>query len=230
VRRLAPPGEWVRFKICCIRDEDELATAVMVGASAVGLVSAMPSGPGPIDDDTIARLLRRVPPGVSSFLLTCETEADALVEQWRRLPADCLQLVDRVGPETYGRLREAIPGVRLVQVIHVEGEEAVEEARAAVDGPDGHGADAILLDSGRPGAEVPELGGTGRVHDWAVSRAVVEAVDVPVFLAGGMNGDNVAGAVAAVQPYAVDVCSGVRTHGRLDPVKLEAFVRGATNR
>ena len=220
----------MRFKVCCIRDEDELATAVMVGASAVGFVSAMPSGPGPIDDDTIARLLRRVPPGVSAFLLTCETEPDALIEQWRLLPADCLQLVDRVEPSDYRPIREALPGVRLVQVVHVEGEEAVDEARAAVTGAGGHGADAILLDSGRPSAEVRELGGTGRVHEWPVIRAVVEAVDVPVFLAGGLDGGNVAEAVAAVRPYGVDVCSGVRTDGRLDPVKLEAFVRGAEAR
>ena len=227
-----------RFKVCCIRDEDELATAVMVGASAVGLVSAMPSGPGPIDDATIARLLRRVPPGVSSFLLTSETEPDALIEQWHRLPADTLQLVDRLPEGAYARLRTALPGVRLVQVIHVEGPEAVAEARAVAGGgsgglgpggsaPNAAGADAILLDSGRPAAEVKELGGTGRVHDWSVSRAVVEAVDVPVFLAGGLNGGNVAEAVASVGPYGVDVCSGVRTNGRLDPVKLEAFVRGA---
>jgi phosphoribosylanthranilate isomerase len=221
----------VRFKVCCIQDEDELATAVMVGASAIGLVSAMPSGPGPIDDATIARLLRRVPPGVSAFLLTRETDPDALMAQWHRLPADCLQLVDRVDPSVYAELRGALPGVRLVQVIHVEDDGAVDEAVAVAGGrgggADGGGADAILLDSGRPGAAVPELGGTGRTHDWAVSRAVVEAVDVPVFLAGGLNGDNVAAAVAAVQPYGVDVCSGVRTNGRLDPVKLEAFVGGA---
>lgn len=214
-----------RFKICCMRDEAEVEMAVRAGASAVGFVSAMPSGPGPIDDDVIARLLPRVPPGVSAFLLTCETEPDALIEQARRLPADTLQLVDRVPPEAYLRLRAALPGVRLVQVIHVEGGEAVEEAGAAAAGADGQGADAILLDSGRPGADVPELGGTGRIHDWAVSRAVVETVEVPVFLAGGLDGDNVADAVKAVRPYGVDVCSGVRTNGRLDPVKLAAFAR-----
>lgn len=216
-----------RFKVCCIQNEDELATAVMVGASAVGFVTAMPSGPGPIDDDDIAQLLPRVPPGVTSFLLTCETGPASLIDQWRRLPADCLQLVDRVDLSAYAELRAALPGVRLVQVVHVEGEDAVDEAVAVARGADGRGADAILLDSGRPGAHVPELGGTGRVHDWAVSRAVVEAVDVPVFLAGGLNGGNVAEAVAAAGPYGVDVCSGVRTDGQLDPVKLEAFVRGA---
>lgn len=210
-----------RFKICCIRDEAELELAVAHGASAVGLVSAMPSGPGPIDDDVIARLLPRVPPGVSSFLLTSAVEPDRIIAQWRRLPADALQLVDRLPAGGLARLRAALPGVRLVQVVHVEGPAAVEEAlRAAPD------ADAILLDSGRPGAAVRELGGTGRVHDWSISRRVVDAVDIPVFLAGGLGPDNVSDAVAAARPYGVDVCTGVRTDGRLDVAKLEAFAAG----
>lgn len=208
-----------RFKVCCIRDEDELALAVRAGASAVGLVSAMPSGPGPIPDAVIRRLLRRVPPGVSAFLLTSRTDPRELVEQWRGLPADTLQLVDRLPDGGYRELRAALPGVRLVQVVHVEGEDAVAEARAAAGA-----VDAILLDSGRPGAAVRELGGTGRVHDWAISRRVVEAVDAPVILAGGLRAENVARAVTAVAPFAVDVCTGVRTDGRLDVDKLEAFV------
>jgi len=103
-------------------------------------------------------------------------------------------------------------------VIHVEGEEAVGEARAVAPQVDG-----ILLDSGRPSAPVKELGGTGRAHDWAVSRRVQEAVEVPVFLAGGLRPDNVASAIEVVRPFAVDVCSGVRTNGKLDGQKLDAF-------
>lgn len=207
-----------RFKVCCIQDEDELALAVESGASAVGLVSAMPSGPGPIPEGAISRLLARVPVGVSAFLLTSLTDPDALIAQWRRLPADTLQLVDQLPAGAYRSLRRGLPGVRLVQVIHVEGPGAVSKARAA-----GGEVDAILLDSGRPGAEVRELGGTGRVHDWSISTAVVDAVDVPVLLAGGLRPDNVAAAVKAVKPYGVDVCTGLRTRGRLDPAKLAAF-------
>jgi phosphoribosylanthranilate isomerase len=94
-------------------------------------------------------------------------------------------------------------------------EEAVDSARHA---------DALLLDSGRPDMAVKELGGTGRVHDWEVSRAIRDAVEVPIFLAGGLGPDNVAEAVRAVQPFAVDVCSGLRTDGWLDEAKLRAFV------
>ncbi len=209
----------IRVKICCIRDEHEIDLAVRAGASALGLVSAMPSGPGPIDDDTIGRLLARVPPGVTSFLLTSRTDPAALVEQHRRLPADVLQLVDRLEPGGHAAVRDRRPGVRLVQVIHVEDGRAVEEAeRVATD------VDAILLDSGRPGARVRELGGTGRVHDWAVSRRVVDAVDVPVWLAGGLHAGNVAEAIDRVRPFGVDLCTGVRTAGSLDPDRLGRFM------
>jgi phosphoribosylanthranilate isomerase len=84
--------------------------------------------------------------------------------------------------------------------------------------------DALLLDSGNQKLAIKELGGTGRVHDWRISRRIRDAVEVPVFLAGGLNAANVAAAVAAVEPHGVDVCSGVRTDGRLDPAKLRAFV------
>lgn len=208
----------IRLKVCCIRDEAELAMAVRHGAAAVGLVSSMPSGPGPIPDDAIARLLPRVPPGVDAFLLTSRTGVEALVEQHRRMPAPVLQLVDRLEAGSHRRLRHALPGVRLVQVVHVEGESAVEEA-VALAGE----VDALLLDSGRPGAAVKELGGTGRVHDWSLSRRIVETVDVPVFLAGGLRPDNVADAVGRVSPYGIDVCSGLRPDGALDEERLAAF-------
>lgn len=209
----------VRFKVCCIQDESELALAVRYGASAIGLVSAMPSGPGPIPDDTIARLARRVPPGVASFLLTCETDPDALIRQ-RALGANTLQLVDRMTPGSHARIREALPTLRIVQVVHVVGPESVDEAVAAAD----H-VDAILLDSGRPDAAVKVLGGTGRVHDWVTSRAIVQRVCVPVYLAGGLGPGNVGRAVEQVRPFGVDVCSGVRSDGVLDETLLREFVQ-----
>jgi phosphoribosylanthranilate isomerase len=85
--------------------------------------------------------------------------------------------------------------------------------------------DALLLDSGNPSLATKELGGTGRAHDWAVSRRIRDAVGVPVYLAGGLNPQNVRKAIAQVQPFGVDVCSGLRTDGRLDAVKLEEFMR-----
>jgi phosphoribosylanthranilate isomerase len=208
-----------RVKICCIRSRDEARTAVRHGASALGLVSAMPSGPGVIPDDRIADIAAVVPPGVASFLLTCRTDVAGIVEQQRRLRTTTLQICDRMASGTHAELRAALPGIGLVQVVHVTGEESVAEAVAMAP----H-VDALLLDSGNQTLPVKELGGTGRRHDWRLSRRIREAVPVPVFLAGGLGPDNVAEAVAAVGPFALDVCSGVRTAGALDEDKLARFV------
>ena len=209
-----------RIKVCCIASTGEARLAVAHGADALGLVSAMPSGPGPIAEPLIAEVAATVPPPVATFLLTSEARADTIINQQRPCRANTLQIVDRLEHGTYRDLRAALPGVALVQVIHVTGEDAVAEAcRAAHDG-----ADAILLDSGDQRLAVKLLGGTGRTHDWTVSRKIVEAVPVPVFLAGGLNPGNVSDAIRAVRPFGVDVCSGLRTDGHLDAVKLAAFV------
>lgn len=208
-----------RVKICCIASPEEAELAVRAGASAIGLVSAMPSGPGPIAEELIGEIAARVPPPVATFLLTAKTDAAGIADQHRRCRTTAVQLVDRVPRRELRELRKALPGVKLVQVVHVVGDESVAEA-VAVAGL----VDALLLDSGNPALSVKELGGTGRTHDWSVSRRIREAVPVPVFLAGGLNAANVGEAIAAVRPFAVDVCSGVRTRGKLDAGKLRRFV------
>jgi len=209
-----------RTKICCMACVEEARLAVRYGADAVGLVSAMPSGPGPIDEALIAQIRAHVPPPVATFLLTCQQGATAVVEQVRRTGCNTVQICDELLRGTYDDIRAAVPGVSIVQVIHVADGSAIDVARRAAS----NGADALLLDSGRPALSVKELGGTGRVHDWTISAELVRAVRVPVFLAGGLRPDNVADAIRTVKPFGVDVCSGVRTDGRLDENKLAPFV------
>ena len=162
-----------RLKVCCIQSVDEARMAIAAGADALGLVSAMPSGPGVISEELIAEIAAGVPPPVATFLLTALVDAEAIVEQWGRCRTTAIQIVSPlVAPaQVLGVVRAQLPWVRLVPVVHVEGDAAIEEARGLV----AAGADALLLDSGRPSAGVPELGGTGRVHDWGVSRRLVEA-------------------------------------------------------
>ena len=209
----------VRVKICCMASADEVRLAVELGAAAVGLVSAMPSGPGVVADDALPAIADSVPPGVAAVLLTAATEPREIVRQQRAARVGAVQLVDRLTPNARRALRDALPGVRILQVVHVTGPASVEEAAGAAEA-----SDAVLLDSGRPDAPVRELGGTGRVHDWALSARIREASAVPVFLAGGLRPDNVSAAVRTVRPYGVDVCSGVRTDGRLDRTKLAGFM------
>jgi phosphoribosylanthranilate isomerase len=208
----------LRVKICCIGSHEEAALAVRYGASALGLVSEMPSGPGVIADDLAREIAARVPPAVASVLLTSKQSAPAIVEQQRRVRANTLQLVDSLTHGTYQNLRDALPGIALMQVVHVCGEESIAEAAGVA-----HEVDAVLLDSGNQRLAVKELGGTGRTHDWRISRRIVERLTHPVFLAGGLTPSNVRAAVEEVAPFGVDVCSGVRTAGRLDERKLAAF-------
>src|SRR5215211_6431478 len=215
------PTRKPRVKICCIASVAEAWLAIEHGASAVGLVSAMPSGPGPISEELIAEIAATIPPGVSSFLLTCLQDASSIIDQQRRLRVNTIQVCDRLTQGSYRDLREALPGISLVQVIHVTGREAVDDAIAIAP----H-VDAVLLDSGNQSLAIKELGGTGRTHDWSLSRKIREAIEVPLFLAGGLNPANVAAAIREVQPFGIDVCSGLRTEGRLDPEKLSTFFTG----
>lgn len=214
-----------RVKICCIGSVQEARTAIEYGASALGLVSRMPSGPGVIPDELIAGIARFVPPAVSTFLLTCRQDADAIIQQQRQARVSTIQMCDTLELASYEKLRRALPGIALVQVVHVTGSESVEEARAVAPY-----VDAVLLDSGNQKLAVKELGGTGRTHDWSISRRIREAAgDVPVFLAGGLNAANVTEAIKQVEPFGVDVCSGVRTEGKLDEAKLADFFRSVEN-
>ncbi len=209
-----------RVKVCCISSTDEAQLAVALGADALGLVGAMPSGPGVVADELAATIVQQVPPPLATFMLTSETTAAGILAHHSRVLANTIQLVDAVPATTYTQLRQALPTVKLVQVIHVIDERSVAEALAAV----ANGADALLLDSGNPNLTVKELGGTGLVHNWQVSRAIVDQSPIPVFLAGGLNPTNVRTAIEQVQPFGLDICSGVRTNGQLDADKLRAFM------
>ena len=220
----APPRP--RLKVCCIGSVAEARAAVRLGADALGLVGPMPSGPGVIPPGRIAHVARSVPPLVATWLLTSSQDPDEIARQADAAGVSAVQVVDRVAPSAYARLREALPGRRIVQVVHVGADYGPGGAVAEAEAVAPH-VDAVLLDSGDPGGAVKTLGGTGRVHDWAVSRAVRERLAVPVFLAGGLGPGNVAEAVRAVGPFGLDVCSGVRTGGALDVARLAAFVAAA---
>lgn len=211
-----------RVKICCIASREEAALAVRAGACALGLVSEMPSGPGVISDAAIRAIARTVPPGIASFLLTSRQGAAAIAEQARRAGVNTVQLCDELQDDAYDALRAALPGVGIVQVIHVVDHESLQQALRVAPN-----VDALLLDSGNPSLPVKQLGGTGRRHDWGVSREIRERIAVPVYLAGGLSPDNVREAIETVGPFGLDVCNGVRTDGKLDAPKLAAFMAAA---
>ena len=209
-----------RIKICCISSAAEAKLAIDHGADALGLVGKMPSGPGPIPDWLIAEIVKTIHPPVASFLLTSNQSSEEIIYHVKKVDTNTVQIVDELTAGTYNDIRSALPYLKIVQVIHVLNEKSIEEAlRISKE------TDAILLDSGIPTGAVKTLGGTGNVHNWEISREIVKQVKVPVFLAGGLHSGNVAQAIEKVQPFGVDVCSGVRTDGKLDPNKLSAFIK-----
>ncbi len=210
----------IRIKICCISSIDEAQTAILFGASAIGLVGKMPSGQGVITDDLICKIAKSVPPPIATFLLTSETSSGGIVSHHRRVNTNTIQIVDKLKLGSYEDIKEKLPSIKIVQVIHILDERSIDEALKI-----SKKVDALLLDSGNPNLAVKELGGTGRTHNWAISRKIVEQSRVPVFLAGGLNAGNVREAIDIVQPFGVDVCNGVRTDGQLDQKKLEAFFK-----
>jgi phosphoribosylanthranilate isomerase len=213
-----------KVKICCISSIEEAKNALEFGADVLGLVAKMPSGPGTLEDNLIAEIVKSIPSETTTFLLTPKTNPHEIIEHQRLTGTNCIQLVDAVKIEDYKTLRVNLPYIQLIQVIHVTGEASIEEAKRYAEV-----ADMILLDSGYPNLKIKELGGTGRVHNWELSRKIVESISKPVFLAGGLKPENIREAIETVKPYGVDLCSGVRTDGKLDLEKLGWFFEETRN-
>jgi phosphoribosylanthranilate isomerase len=208
----------IRVKICCISSIEEAKMAVQFGASALGLVGKMPSGPGVITDELIHDIAKMVPPPIATFLLTSETNSQSIIEHYKKVNTTTIQIVDALNDRQYQKIREELPNVKIVQVIHVIDENSIKEAVEI-----SSYVDAILLDSGNPNLLTKELGGTGRIHNWDLSKKIREHISIPIFLAGGINKDNVRQAIDYVQPFGIDLCSSVRTNGQLDEKKLKDF-------
>ncbi len=209
-----------KIKICCISSIEEAKLAINSGADALGLVGRMASGPGVISDELIQDIVKTIPPPINTFLLTNETTENSIIEHHRKVNTNTIQIVNDNLSLSYSYIRECLPFVKIIQVIHVVDEQSVKKALGL-----SNKVDALLLDSGNPNNSVKELGGTGRTHNWTLSRKIVEKSKVPVFLAGGLNPNNVREAIEQVQPFGVDLCSGVRTKGKLDKEKLDRFIK-----
>ncbi|MGB3654539.1 MAG: phosphoribosylanthranilate isomerase [Rivularia sp. (in: cyanobacteria)] len=207
-----------RVKICCISSIEEAWIAIRCDASALGFVSHMPSGPGVISEESIAEIVAQIPPPIATFLLTSSQDTQEIIQQIKRCGTNTIQICDNIKSGSYQDIREALPGIYIVQVIHVTDEESLNEAIKI-----SQFVDAILLDSGNQSLTVKELGGTGRIHNWEISRKIRDRLKIPIFLAGGLKPENVALAVKQVAPFGLDVCSGVRTNDKLDEDKLKRF-------
>lgn len=205
----------MKIKICCIQDADEARVAALQGADWFGLVGPMPSGAGVISLEQAKGIAAAYRGSARPILLTSAESAEAILAEADFVGVDAVQVVRHIPAQESARLKTG--DLYYVQVIHVGGPEALE----LIDIYAPH-CDAFLLDSGRPSSD--EFGGTGQTHDWSISAEFVRRADKPVFLAGGLNSGNVGRAIRTVQPYGVDICSGLRPARRLDPALLSAFI------
>ena len=205
-----------RAKVCGLTTALDLRAAVDAGADAVGVVAAVPvDSPREVSVETARDLLASAPPLVSSVLVTMPETAERAVE-----------LADSVAPDVL-QLHGDLP---VGDVAYVAANTDVDVLKA-VDATDGGAGryddvvDALLVDSvGEDGG-----GGTGRTHDWNATREFAASVDSPVVLAGGLTPENVGDAVEAVDPFAVDVASGVEVApGEKDHDAVREFVANAT--
>jgi phosphoribosylanthranilate isomerase len=209
----------VRVKICGITREEDLAFAVAAGADAVGFLVGVPSSPRNLTLEKAKTLLQQVPIFVDSVVVTAPQSIDELAEICEKLKPKAIQIH---GKKTFdaSEIREKIKNVHLIKTIYVTkdalNEKAIEDLKTF---------DAVLLDSFTKG----QYGGTGKVHDWTLSRQIREAIEsIPVILAGGLKPENVKEAILTVQPYAVDVASGVELYPAVkDHKKIRAFVENA---
>ena len=208
-----------KVKICCIQSIDEAQIAIDNGAYALGLVSKMPSGPGVISDEKIRKITNWAPNDIKTVLLTSLQNTDELVLQIEYCNPDIVQLVDSQDVETYETLQTIFADLEIMQVVHVIDEDSTLLAKDV-----SHYVDYILLDTGNPNLKTKVLGGTGRTHNWEISKMIIEHIDLPVFLAGGLNPENIKGAISQVIPFGVDLCSGLRTKGKLDESKVKIFM------
>ena len=213
-----------KVKVCCIANLSEAELAYKYGAFAIGLVGHMPSGPGIISDEQILKISSSFSNKLHTFLLTSRIKANEIAAHHKIVETTTIQIVDEIAKQELQTLRYLLPQVKIVQVVHVNDESSIDRAIEA-----STFVDFILLDSGNPNAAVKTLGGTGNTHNWKLSRKIVETLEVPVFLAGGINPQNVRKAIDEVNPFGIDLCSGLRSQGALDENKLATFFSEINN-
>lgn len=209
-----------RVKICGVRSLDEARAVVEAGADALGFHIALEHSKCPIGEATASSIIAHMPPFVASVIVTTALDSKELIRIARATGANTLQLQGEVSADTIRAVKAVFPYFKVYAVVHVFGTDAIEAAKKI------EGADAIILDSAdkTSGAR----GGTGKTHDWNVSRAVVESVSLPVILAGGLTPENVAEAIHVVRPYAVDVETGVSNPDHTKNIeKVRLFIERA---
>jgi len=206
----------MRVKICGVRTVEDALKCAHSGADAIGMLLAR--SPRRISIEDARDIARRLPPFVMPVIVMMPGSANDVIDAALRVRPGAVQLQGDEPPEMMERVRRALPGVRLIKAIHMGEGEELAKARSY----EGF-ADALLLDT-----MSPNRGGSGVTHDWNLSRNIISSTKTPVILAGGLKPANVADAIKATRPFAVDVASGVENSDRAKDIELvRAFIKNA---
>jgi len=208
----------VKVKICGITRNEDLVMATEAGADAVGVVIDVPSSPRNLTIEKAKKIIENAPIFVKTVAVTVPKNLDHLTKIYEKLKPDILQIHGNNLPKD--AIREKLPDASLIRAIQATSNEVIEDAVEVA-----NTFDAVLLDSFVSG----KYGGTGKAHDWGLSKQVREAIyPRPLILAGGLKPENVKDAVRMVQPYAVDVSSGVESQpGIKDYRRILEFIKNA---
>lgn len=215
-----------RVKICGMKTAGDIELAVSCGADAVGFITEVPvNTPRKLDSKTAAELVKQVPLFVDSVLVIMPADAREALELIEKTKPDVVQLHNALSAEETEIIRNNTSR-KIIRTftIPVESRKMPSDMMSQINTMfESDLIDGILLDSGKAGVS----GGTGLVHDWSISKEVVENTEAPVILAGGLKPENVKNAVTQVRPFAVDTASGVETNGKKDPAKVCRFIEEA---
>jgi len=208
----------MRVKICGIRSLDEAKEVIEAGADALGFHVELDHSRCPVAAATASGIISKLPPFISSVVVTSETDPKKLLLIMKSTGATTLQLHKEVSPETVNAVKSVFFNTKIYVAISVTSDESIAIAKNFE-----NSADTVILDS--VNKETGARGGTGKTHDWSISRKIVESTSLRVILAGGLNPGNVVDAIKAVRPYAVDVNSGVSNpDGTKDFLRVKGFV------
>lgn len=206
-------------KFCGINKKEYAEMAIGLGADFLGfLVGITHLAEDKLTNEEAKKIISEVEFKNSvPIAVTHLQDAKEIIETMREINVTAVQIHDSIAIDGIKEIRDSIPDSYIIKAVHVQDRERSLEKALTFE----EYVDALLLDS----RTIDRLGGTGKIHDWDISREIVLSVKKPVFLAGGLTPDNLLKAINKVKPFGVDVNSGVEINGEKDLNKMTKFIR-----
>jgi phosphoribosylanthranilate isomerase len=209
-----------KVKICGVKTLADAMMCASAGADYVGNIVNIPSSPRSISVEKSKKIFSLLPESTLGIAVTASKSPEEVVEIARAIDPCCVQLHGYEDPVFVEKVKEGV-SCKVIKAVHVKGVESIERALEYAEF-----CDAILLDT-----YSKRLGGSGKIHDWGIAKKIVEQADCHVFLAGGLNPENIVEARNIVSPFCLDVSSGVeKSPGVKDPEKVKRFIARAKDR